>query len=565
MFYIRPFTGPGMVSDKREVSDFLNELIAAGIADIVLSPGSRNAPFSVSLYQNPDFTVIPVADERTAGFIALGRAQQLRKPVVLICTSGTAVLNYGPALAEAYYQRIPLIAVSADRPAEWIDHGEGQSIRQTGVFQNFVRAFADIKAAASDAQRAENRECISRTIAAAIGPIAGPVHLNFPFEEPLYGLTEWEGGAVGSAQSAALPVNHLSECASDIRSAQKILVLAGQLFPTPGLSEALHAWTGARGIAVMTESHSNLASPDFITTIDRLITGWSAEDKKRFAPDVLITFGQNIISRRVKSWLRQSGCVHWRIDEGGYAEDTYRKLKGVIACTPDKWLQAMADVDIISTYASDLRAANTLVREKAEEVVEQLPYSDLTVTRSILRTIPAGWDVQMGNSSVVRYIQLFDTNPALRYFGNRGVSGIDGVTSTAVGAASVTDKPTVLITGDIAFLYDSNAFWTPLRPHNLRIIVVNNSGGGIFRIIEGPSSTPALDDYFETTHSRSAEGIARMYALPFQKVNAASELSSALEWLFGHKGCAILEIRTPRTENDKVLNTYFHAIKSIQS
>lgn len=554
-----------MVSDKREVSDFLNLLSAAGITDVVLSPGSRNAPFSISLHGHPRFRVIPVPDERTAGFIALGRAQQTGRPVVLVCTSGTALLNYGPAVAEAFYQRVPLIVASADRPAEWIDHGEGQSIRQSGVLANITRGWADLpESRGAEPQRSANRTAMRRLITLAMGPVPGPVHLNFPLDEPLYRMEEEDQQPGEPYGPVRLPTLHLEACRSDLHQARKVLILAGQLPPDERLTEALNAFAEDTGAAVMSESHSNLSGPYVLSTIDRLISGWSEETRQRYAPDVLITFGHNIISRRVKSWLRASGCAHWRVDEGGVAEDTYRKLKGVLACTPLEWLRAMDGAAQPSPYARALQEENNRVREAARHWITQAPYSDLTAMDVLLRSIPGGWDFQMGNSSVVRYIQLFETRPDIRYYGNRGVSGIDGVTSTAVGAASVSGRPTLLVTGDIAFLYDSNAFWSELRPHNLRIVVINNRGGGIFRIIDGPSTSAALAPYFETTHERSAGEVAGMYRLPFRQVADGAGLRAGLDWLYNREECSVLEICTPREENDRILKDYFRELKKYQ-
>ena len=552
-----------MISDKREVSDFLAELSASGISDVVLSPGSRNAPFSISLFEHPKFNVIPVVDERSAAFIALGIAQQTGRPAVLICTSGTAILNYGPAVAEAYYQRIPMLVVSADRPAEWIDHGEGQSIRQSGVFRNISKLNVDITPAEGIHDREmENLRVMREAIRSALSPAAGPVHLNFPFYEPLYGMREeTEGRLLPETPAVVAEQPDYSAFREAIQPNSKVLLLVGQIRPMDGLNEAVHSFAQRNGIAVMSESHSNLAHPDFITTIDRLIMGWDNAERERYAPDVLITIGNNIISRKVKAWLRASACAHWCVDDAGGKEDTFRKLKGVLPASPLQFLDDLSDLSLSSSYASELIQLNRSVRTIAAEVVSSLPFSDLVVTGDILSHLPAGWDMQMGNSAVVRYIQLYDSRSDIRYFGNRGVSGIDGVTSTSVGAAHASQRPTLLITGDIAFLYDSNAFWNALRPKHLRIIVLNNAGGGIFRIIDGPQSSPALGAYFETTHERSAGEVAAMYSIPFHSASDPISLSSGFEWLFGQEEMSILEICTPRLANDEVLKSYFRQLK----
>jgi 2-succinyl-5-enolpyruvyl-6-hydroxy-3-cyclohexene-1-carboxylate synthase len=195
--------------------------------------------------------------------------------------------------------------------------------------------------------------------------------------------------------------------------------------------------------------------------------------------------------------------------------------------------------------------------------MKQAAWSDLQAFDIIQAKLPSGSDIQMGNSSAVRYLLLNDTRRDLRYFGNRGVAGIDGCTSTAVGAAHTSGMLTTLISGDIAFFYDSNALWNNLNKKNLRIIVVNNGGGGIFRIIDGPDpDSNALETYFETAHNRSASGLAAMYNLPFQSSNNAESLSSGLAWLYSQEECAVLEVNTPRLDNSSMLKKYFEFILS---
>lgn len=556
-----------MISDKAEVSDFLALLHSAGIREVVLSPGSRNAPFSISLWENSNFNVHVVVDERSAGFIALGMAQQLQRPAVLICTSGTAILNYGPAVAEAFYQRVPLIVASADRPAKWIDQGEGQTIRQSGVFKNFTRFNADINYH-NNGGADHGRTQLAKAIRLSMSPPEGPVHLNFPFDEPLYGLTESPTSDIVLGNGISAPESEFKlpdELLQALGEKKKIILLAGQLVPDSALTELVLRVQRNTGIAVLSESHSNLSGDGIITTIDRMLMGMSESEKDESSPELLLTFGGNIISRKVKAWLRKSGCKHWRIDEGGLPEDTFESLQGVIKMHPRDFLVDVATHFSPSEYGNNLLTIQRRIARRAEKIVPEMAFSDLTAIYRILQRLPGEWDLQMGNSSVVRYIQLFDTRSDLRYFGNRGVSGIDGVTSTAVGAASVSGRSTLLITGDIAFLYDSNAFWNGLNTDKLRIIVINNSGGGIFRIIDGPSATPSLGEYFETTHNRSAGYVAKAFDLPFRQCADEQEMAESLDWLFGEEKLAILEILTPRELNDKVLNLYFRELQQSTS
>jgi len=334
--------------------------------------------------------------------------------------------------------------------------------------------------------------------------------------------------------------------------------------PNTSLLENLAAFAQHENVVVMTEAHSNLSHPDFITTIDRLIMGFDEEEKQFLVPDLLITVGHNIISRKIKEYLRSGQIEHWHVDVSGEGLDTYKQLTKIIPLTPDSFFKSIAQekYQITSSYKKALLEKNNKAALASNQFISNSAWSDLQAFDTIMQNIPSGYDVQMGNSSVVRYVLLSDSRKDLSYFGNRGVAGIDGCTSTAVGASFISKKPTILITGDIGLFYDSNAFWNEMVNSNLKVIVVNNGGGGIFRIIPGPNTTGnALDKYFETTHSRQAEGMAAMYSLNYKASSDKASLQEGLDWLYKQKNCAILEVHTPRLDNDKVQKSYFNYIK----
>ncbi len=558
-----------MISDKKPVQDFIQLLDQHGIREVIICPGSRNAPFSISLAHDKRFRVHSIVDERSAAFVALGMAQQLNHPVLIICTSGTAALNFAPAIAEAYYQRVPLLVVTADRPFEWIDQGEGQSIRQRDVYRNYIKASYEIAEEASEGDLVwYNVRIMDEAMRLANEGVRGPVHINFPLREPLYNLAE-------TTQQTAKMINRanaqlrLAEKESttlqaSVSGSKKVMVLAGQMQSDAILLKAITVFGKRSNVAVFTEAHSNLADDSFVTTIDRFLAGLNDEDKAYLQPDLLITVGHNLISRKIKALLRKGKCEHWHVDISGEGLDTVKKLSKVIPLTPTEFFENMngADAGISSSYRETILRWNSITAQAASEFMTQAPWSDLQAFNQIQPALPAGSDVQMGNSSAVRYILLHDARPDLRYFGNRGVAGIDGCTSTAIGATHVSGKLTTLISGDIAFFYDSNAFWNNLPKTNLRIIIVNTGGGGIFRIIDGPDpDSQALETYFETAHTRSAAGLAAMYTISFQSAHDAQSLTDGLSWLYAQSNCAILEVNTPRLENSPVLKEYFEFIR----
>jgi 2-succinyl-5-enolpyruvyl-6-hydroxy-3-cyclohexene-1-carboxylate synthase len=559
-----------MISDKKPVQDFIQLLDQHGIQEVIICPGSRNAPFSISLASDPRFHVHSIVDERSAGFIALGMAQQADHTVALICTSGTAALNFAPALAEAFYQRIPILVVTADRPLEWIDQGEGQSIRQRDVYRNYVKASYEIAEEASEGDLVwYNVRIMDEAMRLTNEGVRGPVHINFPLREPLYKMTPLKseklkmiGRADVQLRMSEQEVEHLRE---RITGAQKVMIMAGQMQADNHMLEALRTFSERPNVAIFTEAHSNLSDSSFITTIDRLLAGMSEEDMNFLQPEIIITVGHNIISRKIKALLRRGDVEHWHVDISGEGLDTLKKLSKVIPVTPTEFFDSMnsGKIDTRSNYQSQINKWNNSTRASAHSFIEKAKWSDLTAFHRLHQLLPANSDIQMGNSSAVRYILLSDSRSDLRYYGNRGVAGIDGCTSTALGATYISGKCTTLISGDIAFFYDSNAFWNNLDKSNLKIIVINNGGGGIFRIIDGPDPDSfALETFFETAHSRSASGLASMYSIPFSQAIDISSLEEGMKWLYDTSECKILEVVTPRLENSPILKGYFDYIRS---
>lgn len=558
-----------MISDKKSVQDFVSLLLAHGILNAIITPGSRNAPFIISLANHERIKSYSIPDERSAAFVALGMAQQLKQPVVIICTSGTAALNFAPALAEAYYQRVPLLVVTADRPIEWIDQGEGQSIRQKNVYANYVKASYEIAEEASEGDLVwYNVRLMDEAMRLCYEGVPGPVHINFPLRESLYKTVDTFDKTVKTIERAktnlSLAETELEIIQKRIATSKKVLVLAGQMAPNNALHQQLVRFSENENVVVMTEAHSNLSHPNFITTIDRLIMGFDDEEKNFLLPDLLITIGHNIISRKIKEYIRRGKAEHWHVDVSGEGLDTYKQLTKVIPLSPESFFESLASHTYVSNsdYKKILLEKNDKAHHASSSFLSKIAWSDLQAFDTIMHAIPANHDVQMGNSSVVRYILLSDTRRDLSYFGNRGVAGIDGCTSTAIGASFISKKPTTLITGDIGFFYDSNAFWNNLKSDNLKVIVINNSGGGIFRIIPGPDTTGnALDTFFETTHNRQADKFADVYNLSYKSVGDNASLNDGLKWLYEQKACSILEVNTPRLENDKVQKEYFKFLK----
>jgi 2-succinyl-5-enolpyruvyl-6-hydroxy-3-cyclohexene-1-carboxylate synthase len=532
-----------------------------GVEHIVISPGSRNAPLTIGFANNTNFKCYSIVDERCAAFFALGIAQQIDKPVALVCTSGSALLNYYPAIAEAFYSQIPLIVISADRPSDKIDIGDGQTIRQENVFSNHILYNANLKEGAS----AENDLKINEAINNAIIQ-KGPVHINAPFEEPLYSTVS-ELSVVPklvplqeNKEIFKLDEKHLSAW----NSSTKKLILVGELKPNSIESNVVEQLAKDKSVVIMTEVTSNLHHNSFISNIDALITPFSETEFQNLQPEILITFGGMVVSKRIKAFLRKyQPNEHWHIDELR-AYDTYSCLTNWIKTSPNVFFGAI--LNNYESVSSDYKFYfSEIISQRAEKhrlYIEGVKFSDFQVFSILAKQLSGEIQLQISNSSAIRYFQLFQLNSSIQVFCNRGTSGIDGSSSTAIGAAITTSKSTVLITGDISFLYDSNALWNNYIPENFKIIIINNSGGGIFRILPGHEESVVFNKFFETSHNLDASHLAKMYNFNYQLIVDNDSLELKIEhFLSDSSSKSILEIQTPEKINDKILVEYFKKLK----
>ena len=531
-----------------------------GITNIVISPGSRNAPLTLGFVNNPNFKCFSIVDERCAAFFAMGIAQQTKEPVAIICTSGSALLNYYPAIAEAFYSEIPLIVISADRPTEKIDIGDGQTIRQRNVFENHSLYNANLSDEVSDENDSEIAKAIS-----ICKEQKGPVHINVPFEEPLYQTTDILSVSVPNItfKSAIQLQFDFEEEKVLWPEFKKKLILVGVLDPHSISKEILEKFANDPSLVVMTESTSNLHNSNFVGNIDRIITPFSEEDYMNFQPDLLVTFGGMVVSKRIKQFLRKYNPQnHWHIDKIR-AYDTFGALTKHIIQQPSVFFDAVLPdkVSTESNYQKQMLSIKKHREEKHQNYMDEIPFSDFKAFELVLESLPHNCHLQISNSSAIRYAQLFDIDPSIEVFSNRGTSGIDGSTSTAIGAAFAQEKQTVLITGDISFLYDSNALWNKYIPSNFKIIIVNNGGGGIFRILPGHQETQVFNEFFETSHSLTAEHLAEMYGFSYFSASDKKTLEEEIPKLYQENSKpAILEIFTPTLINDQILLDYFKAL-----
>jgi 2-succinyl-5-enolpyruvyl-6-hydroxy-3-cyclohexene-1-carboxylate synthase len=556
-----------MISDKRSIQELAAVMQAKGITDVVISPGSRNAPMINTFASLQGFNCYSVVDERSAAFFALGIALNSGKAVAINCTSGSALLNYAPAVAEAYYQKVPLVVISADRPAEWIDQGDGQTIRQQNALANFVKQSAELpQHINNDDELVLCNRLINQTLNACFNSEPGPVHINVPFTEPLYGLTE---NQIPEARiiteispTQVFSGNQKIDFSEMLSKSKKVMILAGQNSKNPDLDILMDHLSQLPQVAILSETTSNLKNHDGVPCIDKTLATISPEAEAEFSPDLLVTFGHAIVSKRIKAFLRRNKIErHLHISPAMPQPDTYQQLTHSVLTLPEIFFRQI--VNLLKPSESDFGEKWKRNAKKAEmlhnEFLSSCPFSDLKVFETIFREAGSDYNIHLANSSPVRYAQLFRQHPDITHYSNRGVSGIDGCISTAVGAALSSHKKNLVITGDLSFFYDSNGLWNNYVSKKLRIIVINNGGGNIFRIIPGPSSTSHLDVFYETHHREKVADLAITFGLDYYHACNAGDLNKILPEFLNNETTkpALLEVFTNRKKSPEVLKEYF--------
>lgn len=554
-----------------------------GIREVIICPGSRCAPLILAFVRHGGFTIRTFSDERSAAFIALGLAQQTGRPCVLICTSGTAVYNFSPAIAEAFFSQTPVLVLAADRPSEWIGQLDGQTIYQENIFGPHVKRAYRLP---QQYDHADDQWMVNRTLNEALQLLqttpSGPVYINVPLREPLYPAPGETLAATPSPRiiENVYPTKRPEWTGHDINTAwttyHNILVIGGQSRADAPLQQALDTFSKQHTVPVIGDILSNLHGCGRIIRRADAFLGQASDDvKKSLRPDLLITFGKSIISKNLKLFLRRyAPQAHWHIqDDDQPVADTYQHLTRVIRTAPTVFFNTLAAQAQPESFEAqkqrnfykfweieERRATRAL-----ETFFPQNPFGEFEVVKEILAHLPEQTTLHLANSMSVRYANLIALSPrhtAVSVYANRGTSGIDGCTSTTVGHSLATDNLQVLITGDQAFFYDRNAFWHNYALPNLRVVLLNNHGGAIFRMIDGPRNQAECDDYFVTRQPLTAAGLCKEWGLTHYTPTSRQTLKESLEAFFAPgEQAKILEIESTAAVSEKVFDHFKQHIK----
>jgi len=554
-------------TDKQIVRTLVSLCAEHGVKYAVFSPGSRNAPLVIGFNREEKINCRVIVDERSAAFFALGMAQKNGKPVVLVCTSGTALLNYAPAIAEAYYQHIPLIVVSADRPQAWIDQEDSQTIRQFEVLRNIVKKSYQLP---ENTDTKESRWFANRLINDAfITALSGrkaPVHINISLNEPLCETGEFfsQERVIRPVQPEKLEQTMIQSLAERFNQSEKVMILAGFMYETKQLRLSLNAFSRFPFVSVLTELIANLSSENTVTALEPVFASFSENEIADFRPDLLISFGGSLVSKSAKQFLRKNPPLeHWYIGKEETTIDTFQCLTHRIDVNPETFFTQLLpliqpeeiarkarkkDQEATSCFRAFVPSCHyqTIYLEREKELqlhqnqsLQQSDWNDLKAFSLLMQSIPENSDLHLSNGMSIRLAQQFKLDKSISAYANRGTSGIDGSTSTAAGSASLNSGITTLISGDLSFLYDSNALWNNYLSPRLKMVVINNGGGGIFRELE-TSKLPEMSTYFETPHRIDFEKLAALYELKFLRATDEATLKNVIKVMYTENEVPVL-------------------------
>lgn len=554
-----------MYANKQNVLELVALMLEFGIKDIVLCPGSRNSPLTQGFATNPQFNSYSITDERSAAFFALGLTQALKKPVAICCTSGSALLNVLPAVSEAYYQQLPLLVISADRPIEWIGQMDGQTLPQTNMGSVIFKKSVHLPEVKDDSEYWHCNRLINEALLALTHRSNGPVHINIPLSEPLFDFSVKELPSVRKINrvKTAQPGFTLSEqLLEQWTKATRPLIIVGQQYSSSEIDEALAKLSKEKGCVVLAENISNIQSVDKISNFDSILHVHSEDDSLK--PDLVIYFGGHIVSKRLKAYIRKNKPNHqWFITPEGEVIDTFQCLTSVVEANILPFLQALLRIEKVF----DVAYSQTWIKlskeiEDRSQKYHYSNFSDIAVMKQVIESLPV-CKLQLGNSSIIRNAQLFTSKNVQEALCNRGTSGIEGSVSTAVGFSTGYDGVTSLVVGDLSFFYDMNSLWNQYVSPKLRILVLNNGNGQIFNVLPSLEKSEIRSKFIAASHKASVKAWVEDRGCKYLSANNQSELTEALNEFTLEKADMpiVLEVFTDAELSENDFKEYYKYLK----
>ncbi len=554
-----------MIHKHQHIANMVEIFSLHGVEDVIISPGSRNAPLTNAFYKKFGDACTSIVDERSAAYMALGKSLKTKKPTILVCTSGTAALNYAPALAEAYFQGVPLLALTADRPPELIGQQDNQTIYQDNLYQPNIKAsFTFLADILSTNSLKETEKVVNEAYHLSLQDFPGPVHINIPLREPLYEPLPRAQNRICFHQPEKKRKKEIpQEFIEKWEQAESIFIVCGQHSPVKELKDSIARVSKDKRVVVVAEAIANIEEGVTIHSPDVAIN-FKDKNLGKLAPLFVLYFGGHVVSKKLKNFLKQqSQAAFYFIEDSGREIDTFQLLHKSIKNKPSFVFNNLPlQEGMPNEFKTYWENKNQHCIARADEYLKTAPYSDLMAFKNIASLLPQDSIVFAGNSSVVRYLHYFNQG-GRTFYSNRGTSGIDGILSTATGLATKTNKQVYAILGDLSFMYDSNALWNRDFPRNLRIIVINNKGGGIFHLIQGPSKEASFDPFFNAHHPVNIEKLAEAFGFDYIHCNKLEMLGASIQQISEKNASqVILEIETNNNGKPDITHDFFNYIKN---
>lgn len=557
-----------MYTDKKNILQLIALFKEHNVRRIVVCPGSRDLPIVQTVVNHPFFSTYQMTDERSGGFFALGMAINSAEAVAIVCTSGSALLNIHPAVAEAFYQQIPLIVVSADRPGAWIGQMDGQTLPQVGVFGSLVKKSVTLPEINTEEDEWFCNRLINEALLETHHHGKGPVHINVPISEPFFSFTTPELPEVRMItryQGLNVYDRSYDNLIERLNKYSKRMIIAGQM-NLIYLFEKKYIKSLYKHFTWLTEHIGNKTVPGLpIKNFDTALYALEEDNLKHLVPELVITYGGHIISKRLKEYLRKNPPIeHWHVSLNGEIADLFGSQTTVIEMDPFEFLERISGM--IENKPTDFPRLWENTTRSFEEPI--FAYSEMSVIGELLHNLPTPCALHLANSSTVRYAQLFKIAEEVEICSNRGVNGIEGSLSTAIGYSVASDKLNFVVIGDLSFFYDMNALWNNNFGCNLRIMMINNGGGEIFEALPGLKLDAATQRCVAGKHNTSAEGWAKERGFKYMVVNNDDELKKVIPIFTTPTPFAqpmLIEVFTNSSTDVKLLKEYYHGLKKRQN
>lgn len=558
-----------MYTDNKHIIQLISLLKQFEIKKVVISPGSRHYPLTHSLESDTYFQLHSVVDERSAAFYALGLIQQSNEPVAICCSSGTASVNYSSAVCEAFYQELPLLVITIDRLPALLNQTEDQMIRQTNIYDGFVKYSCSLPPTFSELDVWHSNRVINEALIHLNKNGKGPVHINIPIAQhhnaqfPTKELPKVRRIHYHSAEMEAEQWEQLGK----YLKGKRVLVVWGQSVDyTARFKQALDRLSEKLNFVIVTDRISNCHHPKAIINTFLALRVMSIGDQNELAPDIVISVGGNFVfNLEIKGFLAayKTELENWCVNKGGDIRDPYRRLTRVFEMNPDYFF------DQIANYAPESEDTNSYL-EGWQAVLSKvtppnIPFCQLKVVGEFLNRIPEESVLQIANSNAIRFAHLFDFNHSVKCYCNRGVNGIDGSMSTAVGYGAGTDKAIFYLTGDLTFFYDMNALWNRQLSKNMRILLVNNEGGAVMHMPFGEDKAKELERYTSARHELSAKGWAESLGFEYHAIQTEEEVPDALNALtdISSEKRVFVEVFTHKEHDVKIVKEYYAQLNNV--